>query len=793
MRLSRHVWLVLSIALIVLAATAPAAFADTFTVNTTADSSDASGCTTATVCSLRDAVAAANGASGSTITLPSGDYVLNTGATPLGQLAVTAPTTIAGADTRTTIVDGNGQSRVFDFEPSAVSSLLTLSSLTVTGGSAQATATVTDPGDGGGIFSLGGLDLEHVAVTGNTAALGGGGVMDGTIHGGSQPGPAIFNGVTIADNTVTGGAPNGQGGGAVVATTLTMTNSTLAGNSVSNVGINEGGGLVSATNGSGLTATLINDTITNNSVSKPGGSPTGDMGAGVSGDSISGGGLPVGGLVNGGLVRDTAIGSGPFNSVLSATNTIVAGNQADGAEQDCALLSNTGASSSHSIQGDTSCGFSDANSQTTTAVGLGTLGNNGGPTDTALTAASSPAVDTGDGTACPASDERGVPRPQLSGCDIGATELAPPSAMTGAASALTPTTATLNATASDPSVSGGTATFEYGTTTAYGQSVSGGGVAGGVSGATLSAPATALSPATLYHYRVVVTTADGTARGADVTFTTAALTPPPTPGPVPPPAPTPIPAPVPTRTALVCSPAVATVGRAVKCTITVTNVKPGVTPSGAARITLPAHSGILSSPICGLLASGTKAHFAVTYLPTGTGARTVRAAYSGDARHLASRASAVVTVRGTLCNVATGSLTPSRLGPILLGTSRTQVRATLRRYLTRTRAEMDFLCLAHGSGIRVGYMGGRTALALTANPHYHAGSVHPGSTLGAALRTLPIWTHFVIGRNTWYLARAGATSYVLKVRNGMVQEIGAAMITPGSDPGRAQQFMSSFS
>ena len=70
--------------LLILAFAAPAAFAATFTVNTTADSSDAGGCTTATVCSLRDAVAAANAASGSTITLPSGDYVLNTGATPPG-------------------------------------------------------------------------------------------------------------------------------------------------------------------------------------------------------------------------------------------------------------------------------------------------------------------------------------------------------------------------------------------------------------------------------------------------------------------------------------------------------------------------------------------------------------------------------------------------------------------------------------------------------------------------------------------------------------------------------------
>ena len=61
---------------------------------------------------------------------------------------------------------------------------------------------------------------------------------------------------------------------------------------------------------------------------------------------------------------------------------------------------------------------------------LGPLGNNGGPTQTHLPAASSQALETGYGfpppaaDACEARDQRGVPRPQGSGvCDMGAVEV----------------------------------------------------------------------------------------------------------------------------------------------------------------------------------------------------------------------------------------------------------------------------------------------------------------------------------------------------------------------------------
>jgi len=53
---------------------------------------------------------------------------------------------------------------------------------------------------------------------------------------------------------------------------------------------------------------------------------------------------------------------------------------------------------------------------------LGTLASNGGPTKTHALLAGSPALDAASGADCPAKDQRGVVRPQGTGCDIGSYE-----------------------------------------------------------------------------------------------------------------------------------------------------------------------------------------------------------------------------------------------------------------------------------------------------------------------------------------------------------------------------------
>jgi predicted outer membrane repeat protein len=54
---------------------------------------------------------------------------------------------------------------------------------------------------------------------------------------------------------------------------------------------------------------------------------------------------------------------------------------------------------------------------------LAPLADNGGPTPTMALQSGSPAIDAGSATSCPPTDQRGLTRPQASGCDIGAVEV----------------------------------------------------------------------------------------------------------------------------------------------------------------------------------------------------------------------------------------------------------------------------------------------------------------------------------------------------------------------------------
>ena len=88
------------------------------------------------------------------------------------------------------------------------------------------------------------------------------------------------------------------------------------------------------------------------------------------------------------------------------------------------------------------------------------------------------------------------------------------------------TTATFKGSV-NPKGAAATVTFEYGTTSSYGSgpfaATTGGTIAAGSnSNVAVTYNATGLTAATLYHYRINITTAAGTVHGADNTFTTAA-------------------------------------------------------------------------------------------------------------------------------------------------------------------------------------------------------------------------------------------------------------------------------
>jgi hypothetical protein len=116
-----------------------------------------------------------------------------------------------------------------------------------------------------------------------------------------------------------------------------------------------------------------------------------------------------------------------------------------------------------------------------------------------------------------------------SGTVLSFTTPAVPAVVTiGVASAVSDTAATLAGTV-DPNGFATTYYFQYGPTTAYGQSSAPLSAGTGTSAQAVSAAIGGLSAATGYHYRLVATSAGGTVYSNDLTFATL---PPPPPAPV---------------------------------------------------------------------------------------------------------------------------------------------------------------------------------------------------------------------------------------------------------------------
>jgi hypothetical protein len=62
--------------------------------------------------------------------------------------------------------------------------------------------------------------------------------------------------------------------------------------------------------------------------------------------------------------------------------------------------------------------------------------------------------------------------------------------------------------------------------------------------------------------------------------------------------------------------------------------------------------------------------------------------------------------------------------------------------------------------------------ASTSDIYFTVKGVRPGTTIKAAHKYLKLQKPFYVGRNTWYLAANGSSTAVLKVRRGIIEEIG---------------------
>lgn len=422
-----------------LAMVAPAT-AKTFSVNRLGD--DTPGQCNAAGCTLREAVIAANARTGDdVIVLPGkGPYELaieNTApggedAALEGDLDLESDLVIRHSGRGRATVDANDIDRVFDTLPG---SSVTLSKLTVRGG--------LSPDWGGGIRSEGRLEIIGTSVRGNESEEDGGGVgfpestgslvlrnasMAGN-HSHDDGGAISFGDdragrLVIANSRITGNESDDWGGGLISAVPVTITRTTIAGNTADG----SAGGL--AIEGPDLPSTIRSSTISGNRSSENGGGLVADGTPGrvtvvnttIAGNSTTGQGGGIWGddarfQINAATIaRNKASGDG--GGVFASFTRVALGNSV-------LALNSTGENgpncNQEGDQGIDTLGRNVfANSAGCPAAGdsdlvsgnpkIGRLSRNGGPTKTIPLKAGSPAIGFAKPKTAPGTDQRGHKR-----------------------------------------------------------------------------------------------------------------------------------------------------------------------------------------------------------------------------------------------------------------------------------------------------------------------------------------------------------------------------------------------
>jgi uncharacterized repeat protein (TIGR01451 family) len=344
-----------------------------------------------------------------------------------GAFEIAHSLTLAGNGGAT--LDGQGAGTVLTIDAGTT---VAVNNLAITGGHTD----TANNSVAGGIQNSGTLTLTNSTVYGNTATVpqfrnGVGGISN-------QGGSLALVDSTVRVNSASATAPFDTAVGGIMnlccGSSVTLTNSTVSGNSGSSPSDAFGGILNSAP---GSVLTLTNSTVSGNSASAPGG-PTA-FSAAVGGISNSGGTLTLTSSTishnsvsepNGGFTPPVAGVSDFFGGTLTIANSLIAlqsgGPNCYGPNSDAG----------YNLDDGTSCGFSAVNhslSSTDPLLDPAGLKDNGGATQTIALVPGSPAIDAipsginGCGTTI-MTDQRGVSRPQGAGCEIGAFEFVPPGA-----------------------------------------------------------------------------------------------------------------------------------------------------------------------------------------------------------------------------------------------------------------------------------------------------------------------------------------------------------------------------
>jgi len=254
--------------------------------------------------------------------------------------------------------------------------------------------------EGGGIINWAIMTITHSIIATNTVGTANGGGID------QVNGYLFLQDSVLHNNRSQNTIFQGAGGGLYVANNSTVSISNTA--IISNSAIH-GAGLYN-TNG---VIEIVNTTFSKNNSTNDGG--------GIWNDGIIA-------LTNNTVVSNTAgNGSGLYNSnMLNLTNSIIANNQ--GSNNCSGPVPNNLNSQGYNLSSDTSCNLTATGDLTNTNPFLGPLQDNGGDTFTHALLSGSPAIDAGNNSPCPSTDQRGGIRPvdgnndNIDVCDIGAYE-----------------------------------------------------------------------------------------------------------------------------------------------------------------------------------------------------------------------------------------------------------------------------------------------------------------------------------------------------------------------------------
>ena len=376
--------------------------------------------------SLRDAIAQAAGDSDPSDTISFDSTVTGTITLRTGQLSIAKNLTITGPGQTLLTISGGNSSRIFEITAGSVS----ISGLTVSGG--HITGTTTQPAYGAGIDVEGfsNLTLADCTVTGNTATHASGGGIALNV------GPDVLTNCTIAGNTASSFSNlGGQGGGVYVNVfasgnyvAANFQNCTISGNAATG-GSGTGGGLYAA-----YAVSLTNSTISGNTATVSGGGITDAAQVSltsctVAANTVTSSTGQGGGILNSGSNTTIAAQSYP---ALALQGALIASNQSAHSPDLACPTTVAGTSQGSNLIGDGtgSKGFINgvSHDQVGTAAApiaakLGTLQTNEGTTKTMALLPGSPAIDADYTGNAPATDQRGIARPQGIRPDIGAYEV----------------------------------------------------------------------------------------------------------------------------------------------------------------------------------------------------------------------------------------------------------------------------------------------------------------------------------------------------------------------------------